>query len=88
MGPMTEVKNHIDVCRKSLKDQDSRIRALALKRRVEDVEVSVLDSLRAEIELLIDDPDMNLKRAAMFKVNFISQTILSPAMLECLAIWQ
>jgi HEAT repeat protein len=65
MGPITEVRNHVDVYRKCLKDQDGRIRELALKRLAEEPTESVLESLRAEIETLIDDPDMKVKRAAV-----------------------
>jgi HEAT repeat protein len=65
LGPITEVRNHVDVYRKCLKDKDSRIRELALKRLAEEPTESVLKSLRAEIETLIDDPDMKVKRAAV-----------------------
>ncbi len=65
LGPITEVRSHVDVYRKCLKDQDSRIRELALKRLAEEPTESVLQSLRAEIETLIDDPDMKVKRAAV-----------------------
>ena len=65
LGPITEVRNHVDVYRRCLKDQDGRIRELALKRLAEEPTESVLKSLRAEIETLIDDPDMKVKRAAV-----------------------
>ena len=65
LGPITEVRNHVDVYRKCLKDKDSRIRELALKRLAEEPTESVLESLRAEIKTLLDDPDMTVKRAAV-----------------------
>ncbi len=65
LGPITEVRNHVDVYRRCLKDQDGRIRELALKQLAEEPTESVLKSLRAEIETLIDDPDMKVKRAVM-----------------------
>ena len=71
LGPITEVRNHVDVYRKCLKDKDSRIRELALKRLAEEPTESVLESLRAEIKTLLDDPDMKVKRAA---VKILSQS--------------
>jgi len=71
LGPITEVRNHVDVYRKCLKDKDSRIRELALKRLAEERTESVLESLRAEIKTLLDDPDMKVKRAA---VKILSQS--------------
>jgi len=65
LGPITEVRNHVDVYRKCLKDPDGRIRELALKRLAEEPTESVLESLRAEIKPLLDDPDMKVKRAAV-----------------------
>ena len=65
LGPITGVRGHVDVYRKCLQDQDSRIRELALKRLAEEPTESVLQSLRAEIESLIHDPDMKVKRAAL-----------------------
>jgi len=65
LGPITEVRNHVNVYRKCLKDKDSRIRELALKRLAEEPTESVLESLRAEIKTLLDDPDMKVKRAAV-----------------------
>jgi len=65
LGPITEVRNHVDVYRKCLKDQDGRIRKLALKRLADEAAESVLPSLRAEVDDLLDDPDMEVKRAAV-----------------------
>jgi HEAT repeat protein len=65
LGPMTEVQDYIDVYRKCLKDKDTRICELALKRLSEEATESVLDSLRGEIQDLLDDPDMKIKRAAL-----------------------
>ncbi|MGH7836168.1 MAG: hypothetical protein ACREQK_21155, partial [Candidatus Binatia bacterium] len=55
----------LEVYRKCLKDEDERIRELALKRLAEDAAERVLKSLRAEIEALLDDPCVKVKRAAL-----------------------
>jgi HEAT repeat protein len=65
LGPITEVRNHVDVYRKCLKDKDSRIRELALKRLAEQASDAVRESWRAEIQALLDDPDMKVKKAAV-----------------------
>jgi HEAT repeat protein len=65
LGPITEVRNHVDMYRKCLKDKDSRIRELALKRLAEEASDAVRESCRAEIQALLDDPDMKVKRAAV-----------------------
>jgi hypothetical protein len=38
---------------------------LALKRLAEEGEESVLESLRAEVEALLNDPNMKIKKAAL-----------------------
>lgn len=65
LRPITEVQKHLEVYRKCLKDQDSRIRELALKRVAEEGGESVLESLRAEIEALLNDSNMKVKKAAL-----------------------
>ncbi len=65
LGPITEAREHLDVYRKCLRDNDGRIRELALKRLGEEAGESILQSLRAEIEPLLDDPNMNVKKAAL-----------------------
>lgn len=65
LRPVTEVREHLEAYRKCLKDKDGRIRELALKRLAEEGGASVLESVRAEVELLLDDPDMKIKRAAL-----------------------
>jgi len=65
MGPITEVRDHLEVYRKCLKDKEGRIRELALKRLAEEAGESVLESLREEIKPLLDDPDMKIKSAAL-----------------------
>lgn len=65
LRPITEVRKHLEVYRKCLKDKDSRIRELALKRLAEETGESVLESLRAEIEALLNDPNMKIKKAAL-----------------------
>jgi HEAT repeat protein len=65
LGPTTEVRDYPEVYRRCLKDKDGRIRELALKRLAEESGETVLISLRAEIETLLDDPDMKVKKAAL-----------------------
>jgi vesicle coat complex subunit len=62
---MIKVGDHLDVYRKCLKDKDSRIRELALKRLAEQSGKNVLESLRAKIEPLLDDPNMKVKKEAL-----------------------
>lgn len=65
MGPITETREHVEVYRKCLKDKDARVRELALKRLAEEARETALESLRTEIEALLDDPDMKIKKAAL-----------------------
>jgi HEAT repeat protein len=65
LRPITEIREFFDVYRKCLKDEDERIRELALKRLAEDAAERVLKSLGAEIEALLDDPCVKVKRAAL-----------------------
>jgi HEAT repeat protein len=63
--PISGVREHLEAYRKCLKDKDSRIRELALKRLDEEAGESVLRSLRGEIEALLGDPDMKVKQTAL-----------------------
>ncbi len=65
LGPITEVRGAIEVYRKCLNDKDDRIRELALKRLAEEGGGSVLDSLKEEIEALLNNPNMKVKKAAL-----------------------
>jgi HEAT repeat protein len=65
LGPITPVRDHIDVYRKCLKDKEDRIRELALKRLAEEAGEVTRKSLRAEIQPLLNDPDMKVKSAAL-----------------------
>lgn len=65
LGPMTETRDYPEVYRKCLKDKHDRIRELALKRLAEDGGENVLELLRAEIEGLLHDPNMKVKKAAI-----------------------
>jgi HEAT repeat protein len=65
LGPITETRDYPQVYRKCLKDKDDRIRELALKRLAEDGGENVLELLRAEIEGLLHDPNMKVKKAAI-----------------------
>ncbi len=65
LGLITEVEKYLEVYRRCLKDRDGRIRELALKRLVEEVGESVLESLRGEIEPLLKDSDIKVQKAAL-----------------------
>ena len=65
LGTITEVREHLNVYRNCLNDEDSRIRELALKRLAEGAGKNALESLRAEIEPLLNDPNMDVKKAAV-----------------------
>jgi HEAT repeat protein len=64
LRPVTEVRNYIEVYRKCIKEKDHRIRELALKRLAEEGG-SCIWELRKEIEELINDPNMEIKRTAL-----------------------
>jgi HEAT repeat protein len=65
MRPIIDTRQQLEVYRKCLKDDDSRVRELALRRLAEDAGESALETLRTDIEVLLDDPDMKIKRAAL-----------------------
>jgi HEAT repeat protein len=65
MGPITETREHLDVYRKCLKDSDARVRELALKRLAEAAGESSIKGLRPDIEVLLDDPNIKVKKAAL-----------------------
>jgi hypothetical protein len=65
LGPLSETVDYPEVYRKCLKDKDDRIRELAVKRMAEEAGTSVLKLFRAEIEGLLHDPNMKVKKAAL-----------------------
>lgn len=64
-GLLVEVRDHLEVYRKLLKDADPRIRGLAIKKIAEGAANASTQSFPAEIEALLEDPDMEVKRAAL-----------------------
>ncbi len=64
LGQVSEVSMYLEVYRKCLKDTSARVRELALRRLADEGGDSVLQ-LREEIKALIDDPNMEVKRAAL-----------------------
>jgi HEAT repeat protein len=64
LAHVAEVRDHLFVYRRCLRDSDERIRLLALRRLGEE-EGGVLDGLRGEIEGMVQDRDMSVKRAAL-----------------------
>lgn len=69
LRPVSEIREYLEVYRKCLKDEDPRIRRLALNRLAEEGGSGLLN-LKGEIEALIDDPNMEVKKAALetFKI--------------------
>jgi hypothetical protein len=64
LRPVTVVREYLVIYRKCLKDKDQRIRELALKKLDEEGGSCLLE-LKNEIEVLIHDPNMEVKRAAL-----------------------
>jgi HEAT repeat protein len=64
-GLLVEVRDHLEVYRKLLKDPDPRIRGLAIKRLAEDAADAAMQFFPTEIETLLEDADMKVKRAAL-----------------------
>jgi HEAT repeat protein len=65
LGLLVKVRDHLEVYRKLLRDHDERIRGLAIKRLAEDAADDAMQSFPTEIEALLEDPDMKVKRAAL-----------------------
>jgi HEAT repeat protein len=65
LGRVTETRDYPDVYRHCLKDSDQRIRELALKRLAEEAGANLVHLLLADIEVLLDDPHMKIKKAAL-----------------------
>ena len=64
-GLLTETRDHLEVYRKLLKDTDPRIRGLAIKRLAADAAQVAMQRFPLEIEALLDDRDMKVKKAAL-----------------------
>jgi len=64
-GLLVETRDHLEVYRTPLKDTDPRIRGLAIKRLAEDAPQAAMQGFPKEIEALLDDRDMKVKKAAL-----------------------
>ena len=64
IGSMIEIEAYIPMYLNCLKDRDSRIRELALKK-LSDLKKNTLLQLKAELEPLLSDPDIKVKQAAV-----------------------
>jgi len=64
LGSITEVKDYVSVYRRCLKDNDTRIRALAL-RELNEANREDLLGFKDEIEEMLSEPDMKVKQAAI-----------------------
>ena len=65
VGTITNARDYLEVYRKCLSDKDTRMRELALNRLGEEAGESALESFRPEIEALLNDPEMKVKKAAL-----------------------
>lgn len=61
---VTDAGDHVKVFRNCLRDQDSRVRALALKE-LHEISREVLFGFKDEIEGMLSDPDMKVKQEAI-----------------------
>jgi HEAT repeat protein len=64
LGIVSSAEKHFEAYGKCLKDPDDRVRGLALRKLAEEGG-SRLKELKEEIASLLDDPNMNVKRAAL-----------------------
>jgi len=64
LGIVGPVEKHFETYRKCLKDPDARVRGLALRKLAEEGGAR-LKEIKEEIASLLDDPDMDVKRAAL-----------------------
>jgi HEAT repeat protein len=65
LGRVTDVRQYVKIYRKCLRDKDERVRELALKRLADEGGESILQSFRAEIQTLLDAPEVKVKKAAL-----------------------
>ncbi len=71
LGQVVQVREHLEAYRKCLKDSDARIRELALKRLGEEGGASALGAFKEEIQALVNDPNMKVKKTALMIFNRI-----------------
>ncbi len=64
LGNVADVRDHLSAYRRCLRDHDERIRLLALRRLGEECG-EVPQEVRGDVEGMLDDPDMSVKRAAL-----------------------
>ena len=64
LGIVSSVEKQFETYRKCLKDPDDRIRGLALRKLAEEGGLR-LKEIKEEIAALLNEPDMNVKRAAL-----------------------
>ena len=65
LGRVIEIREYPEVYRRCLRDSDPRIKELALKRLAEEAPANVIHLLQADIEILLNDPHMKIKKAAL-----------------------
>jgi len=65
LGRVVEIRDYPEIYRHCLKDSDLRIRELALKRLADEAGANLIHLLQADIEVLLDDSHMKIKKAAL-----------------------
>jgi len=64
LGTIIETTDYVHLYRKCLEDSAPRIRELALKK-LSELDLDALAELKAEIQLMLSDPNMKVKQAAV-----------------------
>ncbi|HHP7233130.1 MAG TPA: HEAT repeat domain-containing protein [Desulfobacterales bacterium] len=64
LSTLTEVREHLDIYHRCLQDRSARIRELALREFLQ-AEPADIAPFRADIEALLEDPQMKIKQAAL-----------------------
>ena len=64
LGSISETPDCVDIYRNCLKDESPRVRELALKK-ISELDSGDLNGLKAEIQVMLSDPDMRVKQVAV-----------------------
>jgi HEAT repeat protein len=65
LGRVIDARDYPEIYRHCLKDSDPRMRDLALKRLADEAGANVVHLLQSEIQVLLDDPHMQIKKKAL-----------------------
>jgi HEAT repeat protein len=64
LGSISETVDCVEIYRNCLKDKSPRVRGLALKK-ISELASGDLNSLKADIQEMLSDPDMKVKQIAV-----------------------